>query len=289
MKRIFPSFILILSLSSFLVSSFLPSLLPEVSGWKLSEPPKLFTPENLYEHINGGAEAYLTFGFKELMVAYFERNVSSLTIEIYDMGNCYNSFGIYSVERSPENLFLEIGNHGYTDDENLFFIVGPLYVKIYCSDCGKEATETIKTFAMGIVEKVKDKGKLPEVLRYFPEKGRVKNSEKFFPKNFLGIDFLKNGFQAEYKEDGEIFYLFIIEENEKRPEETFEKFKSYLERKKGFEKFQFDSNEGFVAEDRVHGKIAISRKGRFIVGYIGHNEPEKIEGYLRNIIEKIGG
>ncbi len=289
MKKIFLSLFITLLLKSFLLSSPLLSLLPEIPGWKLSEPPKLFTPENLYEHINGGAEAYLAFGFKELLVAYFENPPCSLTVEIYDMGNCYNSFGIYSVERSPENQFLEIGNHSYTDGENLFFIIGSLYVKIYCSDCGGESAETARTFATKIVEKVRDKGKLPEVLEYFPEKGRVKNSEKFFPKNFLGIDFLKNGFKAEYKVDGESFSLFIIEEKDSRPEEVFERFKSYLEKKKGFGKFNVNSNEGFISEDRAHGKIAIIRIKRFIVGYLGHQELEKIKSYLRNIIEKIGG
>jgi len=290
MKRKFLfSAIIIFFFQSFLICSNLSSLIPEVKGWKLSEPPKFFSSKNLYEHINGGAEAYLAFGFQELLVAYFEKENSSLTLEIYDMGDNYNSFGIYSVERSPEYKFLEIGNHGYTDGENLFFISGKFYIKIYCSGCGENAYETVKTFALEVEKRIKDKGSLPETLKYFPEEGLIKNSEKFFPKNFLGIDFLKNGFQAEYEVNKRRFYLFIIEERDGDINEVFEKFKRYIEGRKIFARFQINSKDGVLAEDRVHGKIAILKGEKLIIGYLGNGNEEEIKKYLMKIIEKSGG
>lgn len=290
MKNKIPFIILFLFFfNSILLSSSLPSLLPEIREWKLSEPPRLFNPDNLYEHINGGAEAYLSFGFRELLVAYFEKGDSSLTVEIYDMGNNYNSFGIYSAERSPENQFLQIGNHGYTDGENLFFITGPYYIKILCSGCREEGQSFLLSIANSILEKVKDKGNLPNTLKYFPEKGLRKNSEKFFPNNFLGIDFLKNGFIADYELEGERFNLFIIEEKDETVEEVFEKFKNYLERRKGFERLKLESDIMLQAEDKVYGKISILKKGRFIIGYLGRGEFEKIRNYFIEIIKRIGG
>lgn len=290
MKNKIPFIILFLFFfNSILLSSSLSSLLPEIREWKLSEPPRLFNPDNLYEHINGGAEAYLSFGFRELLVAYFEKGDSSLTVEIYDMGNHYNSFGIYSAERSPENQFLQIGNHGYTDGENLFFITGPYYIKILCSGCREKGQSFLLSIANSILEKVKDKGNLPNALKYFPEKGLRKNSEKFFPNNFLGIDFLKNGFIADYELEGEKFNLFIIEEKDETVEEVFEKFKNYLERRKGFERLKLESDIMLQAEDKVYGKISILKKGRFIIGYLGRGELEKIKNYFIEIIKRIGG
>ncbi len=287
-KFLFSAFLIFFFQSS-LICSNLSSLIPEVKGWKLSEPPKLFHSKNLYEHINGGAEAYLAFGFKELLVAYFEKENSSLTLEIYDMGNNYNSFGIYSVERSPQYQFLEIGNHGYTDGENLFFISGKFYIKIYCSECGENAPETVKSFAMEVEKRITDKGSLPEPLKYFPEEGLVKNSERFFPNNFLGIDFLKNGFQAEYEVNKRRFYLFIIEEKEDTINDAFEKFKRYLEGSKVFAIFQINSKDGVLAEDRAHGKVAILKSEKLIIGYLGNDNEEEIKKYLMKIIEKTGG
>lgn len=289
MRKKIPFIILFFLFKPIILFSSLPSLLPEISSWKLSEPPKLFHPNNLYEHINGGAEAYLLFGFKELLVAYFEKNEATLTIEIYDMGNHYNSFGIYSIERSPENQFIQIGNQGYTDGENLFFITGPYYIKILCSGCGEEGQSFLLSIANSILEKLKDKGSLPEVLKFFPEKGLRKNSEKFFPSNFLGIDFLRNGFIADYELEGERFNLFIVEEKVETVEEVFEKFKDYLERRKGFERLQLESYIVLQAEDRVYGKISILKKGRFIIGYLGRGEFERVKNYFIEIIKRMGG
>lgn len=272
---------------SFLFPLSLKSLIPDIKEWKLVENPKLFSPENLYEHINGAAEAYLSFGFKELLVAYFENNTSSLTLEIYDMGNPNNSFGIYSIERSPDYNFIEIGTHGYTDGENLFFIVGSLYIKIFCSECGKNSISELTDFAEKIVEKVKDKGKLPDILRYFPQKGLIQNSEKFFPKNFLGIEFLRNGYQADYFDEDKKFSLFIIEEaDERKAENTFEMFKSYLKNRKKPEDIDFGFSMGMIFEDRVHKKMAIVRKRRFILGYLGDGGSEKIKNYLFECIKR---
>lgn len=281
--------LLIFFSTSFLFPSSIKSLLPEIKDWKLSEAPKIFNKENLYEHINGGAEAYISFGFKELLVAYFEKENSSLTLEIYDMENAKNSFGIYSVERSSEYKFLEIGNHGYTDGENLFFIIGCYYIKIFCSDCGEDAFLIMNSFAKSIVEKVEDKGALPKTLNLFPEKGKIRNSEKFFPNNFLGLDFLRNGFTAEYEQEGGKFILFIIEENEKEVESIYRRFKSYLENREKKEMFKIGLEEGILAEDKAHKKIAIVRNGNLIIGYLGPDELEKIKGYLKETIEKIGG
>ncbi|MGQ9619036.1 MAG: DUF6599 family protein [Candidatus Aminicenantia bacterium] len=290
MKKIFIFSFLFQLISSILHPSSISTLIPDSTGWKLSEPPKLFTPEKLYEHINGAAEAYFSFGFKELLVAYFWKDNSSLTLEIYNMGNPMNAFGIYSIERSPFYEFIEIGNHGYTDGENLFFIIGSYYIKILCNECGENSLPEILSFAKGITEKVQAKGSLPETLKYFPENGLIKNSEKFFPKNFLGIDFLKNGFQADYEIEGRRFSIFIIEEfKEDEAEKTYIGLISTLEKRKGVEKLYINSMEGRIAEDMVYGRIAIVRNGKFIIGYLGSEEASRVRNYLLEVIKRIGG
>ncbi len=287
MKRIYTFLIASLFLSFSLFASDLPSLIPKAKGWTLVEKPKFYSPEKLFEHIDGASEVYLSFGFKGLMVVYFEKGRSSLTLEIYEMKSPKHSFGIYSIERSSENVFIEIGNQGYTDGENLFFIIGTFYVKLLCSECGPTFIDELKNFANEIVGKVKDRGEIPKVLKYFPEEGIIKNSEKFFPENFLGIDFLKEGYLADYELEGEKFSLFIIEEyQEKDAENTFHKFKSYLESKKISKKFTIGSMEGVVAEEKVYGKIAMVRKGSFIIGYLGNQDLEKIKKYLEDCIKR---
>ena len=48
--------------------SILRSLLPEPSGWILTETPPTYVPGTLFEYIDGAAENYLSYGFRELVV-----------------------------------------------------------------------------------------------------------------------------------------------------------------------------------------------------------------------------
>ena len=179
----------------------LVSLLPQLNNWKLAEEPRPFRPETLFEYIDGAAEVYLSYDFKELLVGQFQEKSSkaSLTVEIYDMENGRNAFGIYSAERYPESRFLPIGNQGYLDEGTLNFLVGRYYVKLLCFEAGTRSEEFLTLYAKDVAGKVKDPGSLPALLTVFPKDGLISNGEKFVLRNFLGFKFLGNGFTANYR------------------------------------------------------------------------------------------
>jgi len=191
----------------------LATLLPQLNNWKLAEEPRLFRPDTLFEYIDGAAEVYLSYDFKELLVAQFQEKSSkaSVTMEIYDMGNGRHAFGIYSAERYPESRFLSIGNQGYLDEGSLNFLVGRYYVKLLCFEAGTRSEEILMLYAKDVTGKVKDPGSLPALLSVFPREGLVANGEKFILRNFLGYKYLGNGFSANYKLKDLEFDCFFIE------------------------------------------------------------------------------
>lgn len=194
-------------------ASSLNSLLPTVAGWRVAEDVQRYDPQTLFEYIDGAAEAYIGYDFKELIVALFQgsRPKTSITVEIYDMGKGLNAFGIYGAERFPESHFLPIGIQGYQEEGSLNFLAGRYYVKLMCYEGGDKNEELLRLFADSIAGKIKDRGDFPALLRVFPKVGLVPNSEKFILRNFLGFKFLKNGFLANYKTDGQEFECFLIE------------------------------------------------------------------------------
>src|SRR4030042_5526834 len=119
--------------------SILRSLLPEPSGWILTETPPTYVPGTLFEYIDGAAENYLSYGFRELVVGNYkeQRSAATLTVEVYDMGDETRAFGIYSSERYPASHFLSVGTQGYWEEGTLNFIVGGYYIKLLCFDCGQ--------------------------------------------------------------------------------------------------------------------------------------------------------
>ena len=77
-------------------SPSLQSLLPQLNNWAMSEEPSNYFPENLFEFINGAAEIYLAYDFKELTVTQYSQkgSMASMAVEIYEMSNENNAFGI---------------------------------------------------------------------------------------------------------------------------------------------------------------------------------------------------
>jgi hypothetical protein len=194
-------------------SPALLGLVPEIEGWKLSEKPQSFFAEDLYEYIDGAAESYLGYDFKELVVAQFQKTGTgaSLTLEIYDMGKGTNAFGIFSAERSPENKVVDVGTLGYVEGEVLNFIAGKEYVKIMSFDNGEGTPAVLDAFARKVAGKAGEKGTLPSLLSVFPKDGIIANSEKYILRNVMGFEFLRNGYMASYKLDRSEFECFFIE------------------------------------------------------------------------------
>jgi len=237
--------------------SSLHFLLPDVVTWKIPEAPQDYFPEILFEYINGAAEIYLSYDFKELTVGQYEKGDSnaSLIIEIYDMGNEINSFGIYSAERFPDSQFISLGNQGYLEEGTLNFIVGKYYIKLLCFDSGEDSADFLKLFSQEIVKRVKDKGTLPSALAFFPKQGLVRNSEKFILRNFMGYSFLHSGYLANYKLEDLEFDCFLIEgEN---ADDAQNMLKKYLG-KKGKQSVE-EISAGYRIKDRYYHNIYLAR------------------------------
>jgi len=244
--------------------SSLHFLLPDVVTWKIPEAPQDYFPEILFEYINGAAEIYLSYDFKELTVGQYEKGDSnaSLIIEIYDMGNEINSFGIYSAERFPDSQFISLGNQGYLEEETLNFIVGKYYVKLLCFDSGEDSADFLKLFSQEVVKRVKDKGTLPSALAFFPKQGLVRNSEKFILRNFMGYSFLHSGYLANYKLEDLEFDCFLIEgENADDAQNILKKYLG----KKGKQSVE-EISAGFRIKDRYYHNIYLTRVENYLCG-----------------------
>ncbi|MBA7538763.1 hypothetical protein ES705_31040 [subsurface metagenome] len=244
--------------------SSLHFLLPDVVTWKIPEAPQDYFPEILFEYINGAAEIYLSYDFKELTVGQYEKGDSnaSLIIEIYDMGTEINSFGIYSAERFPDSQFISLGSQGYLEEETLNFIVGKYYVKLLCFDSGEDSADFLKLFSQEVVKRVKDKGTLPPALAFFPKQGLVRNSEKLILRNFMGYSFLHSGYLANYKLEDLEFDCFLIEG--KNADDAQNMLKKYLE-KKGKQNVEKIS-AGFRIKDRYYHNIYLARVENYLCG-----------------------
>ena len=236
---------------------------PEMAGWKQSGEIQIFSPANLYDYINGGADLYLKYDFQELKVAEYQNDrKASVTIEVYRHKTPVHAFGIYSQERLSNANYLEVGAQGYSEKGVLNFLVADCYVKMSSVDVGPEDREVLLAFAKKVVENLGGKGSLPSVLSSFPREGEKKNSEKFIAREFLGYAFFHSAFTADYELSGRKFKLFVIEGIDQK--ECRNMIQEYL---KHTGNLQTKVEEGrYKLKDPYHGGMDFYWKGNYIWG-----------------------
>ncbi len=189
----------------------LAALFPGLEGWSKDGATEQFQPDNLYEHINGAAENFLAYGFERLAVQnYVNAGKQSLTAEIYFHGTPENAFGIYGSEKPLAGDYLAVGGEGYAEEGVLNFISDAYYVKLNGFDLGGAGAGTLKSLAEKIAKAINGTNALPPALAAFPVAGRIARSERYFPGNFLGHDFLGAAFSADYETKGKRCKLFIM-------------------------------------------------------------------------------
>jgi hypothetical protein len=236
---------------------------PEMAGWKLSGEIQIYSPANLYDYINGGADLYLKYDFQELKVAdYVNERKSSVTIEVYRHKTPVHAFGIYSQERLANMKDLDVGTQGYSEKGVLNFLAADCYVKMSSTDVGPEEQAVLLAFAGKIAENLGGKGSLPAILSSFPREGEKKNSEKFISREFLGYAFFHSAFTADYELSGQKFKLFVMEGTD--PKDCRDMIREYL---KHTGNLQDKVEEGrFQLKDPYHGGMDFYWKGNYIWG-----------------------
>ncbi len=206
---------------------------PEIQGFSLKGKPMTYTPDTLYEYINGAADLYLNYHFKKLTVfEYRNKEKGSITVDIYEHKDMNNGFGIYCSEKPRKGNFMKIGTEGYYEQGVLNFYKGKYYVKVSSFGIKKDEKKILSKLTHAFAKQFKSKSSLPKAIIGFPKKNLVTKSEKYISKNFLGHAFLHSAFVADYKIANSPYQVFIIEtEDEKDIKQILEKYMAFLKKK----------------------------------------------------------
>jgi hypothetical protein len=201
----------------------LNSLLPPVQeGWIIKEKARMFTRENLFDYIDGGAELYLSYDFQRLLVQEYVSGENSIIVEIYEMKSPEDAFGLFSLNQEGESL--SIGQGTSYAFGLLSFWKDYYFVRIIDMEGRDDRKDVIIDWGKGIADKIENEGKKPELLARIPQKNLLKQSLYYFHKNIIlnNLYFLSNenilnlsektdAVLASYKSDSEILKLLLIE------------------------------------------------------------------------------
>jgi hypothetical protein len=256
---------------------------PELPGWKTDGKILSFNKENLYEHIDGAAEFYLSYGFESLQVASWSNNGAELTIEVYDHANPLHAYGIYSIERSVRAETLPVGVEGYGEASTFNFVAGKYYVKMNGTQLEKVPGFSIKGIAQEFSAKLCVKPEYPKEVGMFPVENLIPNTIQFIPTEFMGLGFLGSALRAKYSLSGEEITLFIIERPDRRAiEQIILKYATYAE-----VKIKNPAEGDFMFKDPFNGMVSLRWKGNFLIGASGFADKKKVNALFDQVTKRL--
>jgi len=272
-------------------------------GWALIEGPRTYTKKTLFEHIDGQAELFFKYGYQKSVFAIYQslkNRENQIELDIYDMGNVLQAFGIFSRFRN-EDRPAGIGLDSYFDDHSAFFYEGKYFVMLYAT---VPNPSILKKWAMMISLRILDRSSQPKEIHYFPKNGLKPGSIQYFPEGLLGHQFLKRGFQGTYieksedkaevkdksKTEGKEFHLFLaIFKDSKDAMNALRVYRDDLSKKGkihvgGFTQFGSNALKG---EDPYQGKVIIVHQGPYLLGAVGFEKEKEGEVLLTEFMKNI--
>lgn len=285
------TFMLVLILSGFifLFSCFQPTgdarqnLPKSISGltpenWKLYDTIKQFTPENLYEHINGRAEFFIAYDLMGMTYANFVKNDLNgpfIDLFIYDMGNPTNAFGVFSAERSNEGTPLKIGRDAYRQDANYYVWKGKYYITVIASETSAELEAIGKDLAEKASHALNDSGDKVWGLSALPQKDLVAGSIKFVKTDAMGLDFMKNTYMAQYRKYNiNIKHFLSHKESEKAADDTVKQYADFaIQYGNGTETKAVNGTNLIVCDMEDYVDV-VFQKGSLVAGVLSVKEKE---------------
>jgi hypothetical protein len=298
-------------------STAIESLLTKdiLDGWTLIDGPHLYTEKTLFKHIDGQAELFFKYGFQKSIFAIYQNKKNQgnqIELDIYDMGNVLQAFGIFSRFRS-EDRSAGIGLDSYLNDHSALFYKGKYFVMLYSTESN---SSTLKQWAAKIASRIVDTSSQPKEIGYFPKNGLKPGSIQYFPEGLLGHQFLERGFQGTYiekvevKAQGKVKAKVEVEVGDKGKARTEDKevqlfiaiFKDSREAMSALQVYKDDlSKKGKVSsgsiiefetmalkgEDPYQGKVIVLQKGFYLLGVVGFEKEEDGENRLAEFVKKV--
>jgi hypothetical protein len=203
----------------------LPDVLPKagtVPGWTPSGDVRTFNRENIYDLVDGQADAYFVYGFEQVAVCNYQNAAGAvLGVEVWQLATPADAYGLYTASFSGQPVAL--GNDGDADPgRRLAFWQNRYYVRVRAR---QELPDTgLRAFGGTVAAALPTGGERPALVNRLPRDRRVENSTLFFHEevsiqgevwlggeNVLGLSAKTDGVLARYDFGGQIVRLLVVQ------------------------------------------------------------------------------
>ncbi len=151
----------------------------KAGGLTASGKDRTFNRQTLYDYMDGGAEVYLAFDFREVFTRkYTGPGGREMTLDIYDMGSSAEAFGAFSCDR--EDPAAGIGQESEYGPGLLRFWQGRYFVTVTASADDAAAAAAILELGKEVVKPLGPPGPKPDLVAFLPAESLRPERTSFF-------------------------------------------------------------------------------------------------------------
>lgn len=250
---------------------------------------EVYSPETLYEKINGRAPAYFDFGFKELQCRTFavqNQPEEFVDVFVFTMGSPLDAFGIYAMENTGEDEKLDFVTDGVRGGLGCYFRRGDAYVQVNGSSESALVQQLVDRVSRELAVRLPANEQGLEAKQGLSLEGIRSGTLTYISENAYGQESMRGVFEAEVERGGTALRVFVMRAD--TPEAAVEAWASvrgFYQRFGRVVKSEGDVSSGsawFVAES--FGQTAgVYFKGTLVGGSMDAGGVETAENLLREL------
>lgn len=189
--------------------------------WTPGAQVEVFDRENIYDLVNGQADAFFAYGFEQVAVQSYENAENLLRVEVWQLATPADAYGLFTtgIAGTP----VATGNDGDADPgRRLAFWQDRYYVQVRARQKLDDAD--LRGFAEAVSKALPAGGERPALVDLLPSDGLVERGAIFFREeisiqdmlwlggeNLLGLGKETEGVLAQYDVGGAVAQLLLVQ------------------------------------------------------------------------------
>ncbi len=192
-----------------------------ISGWATTSEARVYNPNNLFDLVDGQAEAFFAYNFRQVAVQRYQNGDARLDAEVWQLASPADAYGLFTASATGPSA--SIGNEGDTEPGRRVSFWQECYVA-HISARQKIDDAILMNFARAISQALPNGGERPALVGRLPQTGLKGRGFIFFRKelsiqdqvwlggkNILGLSETTHGVLARYEVRGQTARLLLVE------------------------------------------------------------------------------
>jgi len=196
----------------------------DLPGWTPVGEARTYDEENLFDLVNGQADAYFAYGFEQVVTRRYENaDGVELDVQVWQLARPADAYGLFTASRG--GTAVAVGDGGDADPgRRIVFWQNRYYVQAFARRPVADAQlqEVAQTVAVALPET--PSGEIPDLVARLPADGLLPDSVLFFHQeisiqdiiwlggeNLLGLGPETDGVLAQYQREDSRGWLLLVQ------------------------------------------------------------------------------